>query len=506
MAGEEFRLQEPRKRFSDYFYNRITFVGVVIAIVVFTMEATLYGIDFFASHHSLYLGLFTYFVLPPFLFLGLFLIPIGALWKKRRIEKGFAKRHPEPFLFDLSKSSHRNVLLIFLAGSSLVLIASVIGGYESYQYTESVPFCGQLCHTVMKPEYTTYLQSPHARVKCVECHVGPGADNFIQSKWTGLHQVFALATHTYPRPIPAPVKNLRPARDTCEQCHSPEHFFSSKQRLIRHYLGDEKNTPWNIRMLMHIGGGGPKGLGQTGIHWHMLIHNKMKYVARAPDRQQIAWLKVVSEDGRETVYASKDKPPVAADLVPEKQRTMDCIDCHNRPTHRFLSPARVVDTALAGGQLSAALPYIKVQAVQALAGTYASDQEADQKITERLKAFYGTQDPKVVATAVAAVQEIYRRIQFPFMRSNWKAYPDNIGHLEFPGCFRCHGSDLTTKDGKTITRNCNACHTILSQGAGEQGDMISTKGLEFKHPADVDVDMKEADCISCHGGGSEVYP
>ena len=421
------------------------------------------------------------------------------------MHKGLVSRQPQSFVLDLSRATHRNALIVFVGASSLVMIASVIGSYEAYHYTESVSFCGQLCHQVMNPEFTTYQHSAHARVKCVECHVGEGADSFMKSKLNGLHQVYSLVTGKYSRPVPTPVRNLRPAKETCEQCHWPEHFFSAKERVFKHYLGDEKNTPWTVRMLMNIGGGGPKGLGETGIHWHMAIHSKMLYVPRGPDRQQIGWIKAIAQDGKETVYASKEHPLGPREITPEHQRQMDCMDCHNRPSHRFMSPDKAVDQELASGQLDASLPFMKAQAVKALAATYATDAQADEKIARALRAFYQGKDPNAVSQTVRAVQTIYHQIQFPAMKANWKAHPDNIGHVESPGCFRCHGSDLTSKEGKTVTRDCNACHTILSQGAGPQPDTVSIKGLEFKHPGDVEIDLKDADCTACHTGGADPY-
>ncbi len=499
-------MPEPEKhRFSDYFYNYITYAGALLAIVIFSIEAMLFGIDYFSSKPSLYLGLITYFLLPPFLFLGLLLIPAGALWKRHRVIKGLADIKPEPIHIDLSKASHRNALFVFIAVTAMVLIASTIGSYESYHYTESVSFCGQLCHDVMKPEFTAYQHSAHARVKCVDCHIGEGAGWFVKSKVSGAYQMYAVAAGNYPRPISTPIKNLRPARETCERCHWPEHFFSSKERVFRHFLSDEKNTPWTSRMLMHIGGGGPKGVGQTGIHWHMVIHNNLKYVASSKDRQGISWVKVTDKDGKVIVYSSESNPPSEELLKPENQRSMDCMDCHNRPSHRFPSPAKAVDHALAGGELDPTLPFIKAQAVKALAQDYAGDAEAREKIAEGMRAFYAKENPARVEGAISEIQKIYARIQFPHMKANWKAYPENIGHMEYPGCFRCHGSDLKSPEGKTISRDCNVCHTILSQGSGPEPETLSAKGLEFEHPVDVGVDMKEADCNACHTGGPDLY-
>ncbi len=441
------------------------------------------------------------------MFLGLLLIPLGALWKKRRIAKGSTTEHWGSFSIDLSRPVHRNALFAFLAISSLVVVASGIGSYQAYHYTESVKFCGTLCHDVMKPEYTTYQHSAHARVKCVDCHIGEGAGSFVKSKFNGLHQVYSVLAKKYPRPIPTPVKNLRPAKETCERCHWPEHFFSGKERTFPHFLGDEKNTRWTVRMLVNIGGGdgGHSGAGRNGIHWQMAIHNKISYIPRKADRQEIAWIKAVAADGTETVYSSREKPLPASQITPKNMRSFDCMDCHNRPSHQYKSPVTAVNEALSDGALDASLPSIKAEGVKALSETYASDEEANAKIAEKLKAFYGDKEPEKVSKAVKALQKIYGLIQFPFMKANWRSYPNNIGHMEFPGCFRCHGSDLATIEGKTLSRDCTLCHTILSQGVGPAAETISIKGLEFQHPVDVGVDMKDADCTACHTGGAELY-
>ena len=187
-----------------------------------------------------------------------------------------------------SSRSHRNAATIFAFGTVLVIFVSAVGGYQAFHYTESTEFCGATCHDVMYPEYTAYKHSPHARVACVECHIGPGADWWVQSKLSGAYQVYAVIADVYPRPIPTPIENLRPAQETCEQCHWPQKFFGGQQKRFNHYMYDEANTPWPINMLIKTGGGNPRTGQAEGIHWHMNIKNNVEYIARDEERQEVA--------------------------------------------------------------------------------------------------------------------------------------------------------------------------------------------------------------------------
>ena len=247
---------------------------------------------------------------------------------------------------EASGGRRRRQLVTALACTFLFLMLTSLGSYRSFQETESPGFCGALCHPVMKPEYTTYKFSPHARVRCMECHIGPGASWFVRSKLSGLYQVYATVTNKYPRPIPVPVQNLRPAPETCEQCHWPEKFFGWLELRRQFFLPDKQNTPWNIRLLVHVGGAeasrGPVG----GIHWHMIVSNRMEYIATDESRQTIPWVRVTNQKtGAFTVYESKNNP-----LTPEQKtlpmRVLDCVDCHNRPTHIFDSPYSALDDSM----------------------------------------------------------------------------------------------------------------------------------------------------------------
>src|SRR3989338_999863 len=319
-----------QKKFSHLFYNVVTYAGVMLSVMVAAVEAFLFALDFFSKGKNLYLGLITYLILPGFLIFGLILIPLGVLWKKSRIDRGLPVIELKRFRVDLSLPHHRNALLVFIVGTSLLILMSVIGAYKAFHYTESVQFCGVLCHQVMHPEYTTYLNSPHGRVKCVECHIGAGADWYVRSKASGARQVIKTLAHTFAKPIATPVSNLRPAEETCEQCHFPGKYFSTMDFKRSYFLTEGENRRWNIRMLLNVGGGD----GQSyGVHAHMNLDQDIYYLAEDVKRQKISWVKSVDKEGHETIFTSPGSkyegtnPP--ADLI----RKMDCIDCHNRPTH-----------------------------------------------------------------------------------------------------------------------------------------------------------------------------
>lgn len=500
------------RRLPDFFYNWISAVGALLSVVSFSIIVVLILTDIVLHGGNMYLGLITYCVLPVFLVLGLTLVAGGALWERRRLAQG-----KEPAIFprvirvDLTDPKQRNAALSVFVVAGIFLMATTVGTYKAYQVTESVPFCGTLCHTVMKPEFTAFQNSPHARTSCVNCHIGPGADWFVKSKMSGLYQIYSVIFKKYSRPIPTPVKNLRPARETCLQCHWPEKFFGARKNDYPHFLSDEKNTPYPISMLLNIGGGGSAHGPAEGIHWHMMISNKVEYIARDETRQDIGWVRVTHADGSVDEYNDASNPMAPELKAKSEIRTMDCIDCHNRPSHNYRSPLRTVNEAMAAGSISATLPFAKREAVKALDAEYDDTATALKEIKNKIEDFYSSNYPSVMSdrkadidAMVAALGNIYTRNMFPEMKVTWRKYPDNIGHFQYAGCFRCHGGSLATSSGKTITNDCTVCHTLISQGPGPQSG-ISAKGLAFTHPVDVGGAEQAGNCSMCHTGGAELY-
>ena len=481
-----------RRRFS-VLRNWLSLVGLAVALGSLFSFLLLFVLDSIAHIANPYIGILTYLVAPGFLMIGLFLVVTGALWHRHRLKTGPGL----PTLqIDLSRPRDRRFLGLFIAGSLVFLLVSAVGSYKTYQYTESVQFCGEACHTVMKPELTTYLHGPHARVACVECHIGPGATWFVRSKLSGTYQVYATLFDKFQRPIPTPVKNLRPAQQTCNQCHWPQEFVGDLDRTYHYFLGDRTNTPYSIRLALKVGGGDPTHGPVGGIHWHMSIANRVEYIATDEERQKIPWVRLTDSQGRVTVFRKKT---FTNDISRYEIRTMDCIDCHNRPAHRYVPPSDAVNLALWLGQIDRQLPWIKTNAVYALTRPYTNSTEAMQGIAAVLAGRY-PESPHL-RQAISAVQKLYADNYFPEMNANWSVYPDNIGHRDWPGCFRCHDGGHQTEDGKrTIKANdCNACHTILSQGNGAELQQLSAGGQKFKHPEDL-YDPSFT-CTDCHTGG-----
>ena len=472
--------------------NWLSLTGLVIVIGSLFSVVLLFMLDMMAHFSNPYIGILTYIIAPGFLIFGLLLTAIGA-WRER-LKLGQSAGLLPKMVVDLSRPRDRRMMGFFLAGSVLFLLLSAVGSYHTYHFTESVQFCGQACHTVMKPELVTYQHGSHARVACVECHIGPGAAWFVKAKISGTYQLYAVAFNKYPRPIPTPIKNLRPAQETCEQCHWPEKFVGNLDKTYNYFLGDETNTPFSVRLTMKVGGGDPTHGPVGGIHWHMNVGNKVQYVATDEARQKIPWVRVTDLQGVVTEYKIRSFTNDANQMT---IRTVDCMDCHNRPAHTYQSPNDAVNLAISLGMIDRALPWVKTNALYVLSRNYTNGTQAMERIATLLAGRYPN-EPRI-RPAIDAVQQIYRDNFFPEMNASWGKYPNNIGHKDWPGCFRCHDGKHMTADGKrTIKANdCNACHTILAQGSGDELDLLAPGGQKFKHPGD-EVDGA---CNDCHTGG-----
>ncbi len=414
-----------------------------------------------------YVGLIFFLVLPGIFVLGLLLIPIGILLRRAELIK--QRNLPDQFpKVDFSHPAARH-LFGWIAGLTVAnIVIFSVGSYRGVQYMDSVRFCGQTCHTVMQPEFTAYQNSAHQRVECVQCHIGPGASWFVRSKLSGLHQVYGVAFHTYDRPIPVPVQNLRPARETCEQCHWPLAFTGSKLVVIRKFSEDEKNTELTTVMLLKIGGRAQNG--GVGIHGrHLDPNNPIQYVSLDLQRQNMAQVSYVDGSGKKIAFRQTQPRPTTAQLASGEIRTMDCIDCHNRPTHTFQMPARALDDMMAQGAISPELPYIKKQSLAALKVRYPDRDTATRQIAATLDDFYRNSQPdvyrakrKLLDASIGQVQAVYLHNVFPAMNIGWGTYTSNIGHMDSPGCFRCHDGSHTSADGRTIPNDCDTCHTMLA--------------------------------------------
>ena len=370
-------------------------------------------------------------------------------------------RHPE----------YRTKLIFLMFAGAVSVLFLVIGSYQIIEFMDSTAFCGRLCHQVMYPEYTTHQASPHAQVTCAECHVGRGSDYLVRSKLSGIPLIFITMLGTYDRPIPTPVKNLRPARDICEQCHQPGKFSGDLVRVHTTYLSDEKNTPQVDSRILRVGGG-ELGVAHD-IHW--LIGANVYYLPMDEKRQQIGWVGIENNKGE--LVAEYIDPDRAAELIhtdpqriEKEKRLMDCIDCHTRVTHIFQSPNQLIDIALFQGTVDGSLPFIKREGLKALDPPNPSLEQAIAKV-EAIRGFYSASYPNVYVTqgraieaAIRQLKEIARLTTFPDMKVDWNTYIDNIGHQKSLGCFRCHGKleAITGPDkGKVLSASCELCHYVL---------------------------------------------
>lgn len=492
------------------FYNWLSLTGFIVTANSLILILILYLYSVLSSQTNAYLGLYIYIVLPAFLVFGLILIPLGVAINIRRRKISQQRNELWPVI-DLNKRQDwATVVKIFLI-TIIFLGASAMGSYRAFEYTESVEFCGKLCHQVEEPEYVTYQHSSHARVTCVECHVGQGADWYVKSKISGLYQVYSVLFKKYPRPIPTPIHNMRPERETCERCHWPEKFYSRKLRIQRSYLTDSANTEWNMSLLMKIG---PefKSMGNSeGIHWHINKNFKIEYISNSRDRESIPWVKLTNlKTGEVKTFIDEENPLSKKALDSLEVRTMDCMDCHNRPSHLFKSAPDYVDNAFVSGLLPKDIAYFKKAAMEALKNPFQDKDIAMRDIRETILKYYKDKHPEIlklgeqrVNKAITTIQAEYNLNAFPYMKADASQYPNHIGHLESEGCFRCHSGRHKTAKGETISRNCEICHTIIAQGpTGNIANAYINSTLQFVHPTDIGEKWKTEFCSDCH---SELY-
>lgn len=485
----------------DSAFNWITLIGATIAGISFFMIVFLFSVTSIFGSGASYLGIVIYIVLPAFMVVGLLLIPIGMLIKKKKEKQPEEEKFP---IINLNDVKHRNAFAIFVFGTIIFLFISAVGSYEAFHYSESVEFCGTTCHTVMKPEYVAYQNSPHARVGCVDCHVGEGADWYVRSKLSGLYQVYAVLANNYPRPIETPIKNLRPAQETCEKCHWPEKFYSRKLRQQRYYLNDEENTEWDISLTMIIGPTfGALGLSE-GIHWHINSDIKVEYIATDEKKLDIPWVRYTNlKTGEVKVYNDEEEPLEESELANYEVHVMDCMDCHNRPSHRYYPPAFFINNAITAGTVPKELPEIKSVAMDIFGNDFSTEDSAMIFIRDEIESYYEDYEveKELVQRAIIGIQNEFKKNIFPEMKVRWDAYPNHIGHVEFEGCFRCHFDTHSTDEGEYIAKDCENCHSINAQGTLDEMEYAQAgESLEFRHPVDIDGAWQDMKCIECHTG------
>ncbi len=451
--------------------NWISLTGTTIATIAGNAFLIMMVVDIVTSGANRYVATLGYLLMPPFFVLGLALVALGVWRDHRRARRG---QKPESVIDSALKMvlsdrvARRRVFFVIFATLINVTIVSV-AAFQGIHYMDSPRFCGTACHTAMRPEYTAYLLSPHARVACVDCHVGEGAKSAVQAKLAGLRQVWGVIRNNYQRPIPTPIHNLRPARETCEKCHWPEKFHGERTLVRHNYKEDEANTRASNVVKVRVGGRNRRTGRFEGLHWHVGGENLIEYEALDDKRAKIGMVTLRS-GGKTLVFRSPEQKP--GEKVFER-RPMDCVDCHNRPTHIYdPTPELAVDAAISYGKIDASLPFIKREGVKLLKLTIEDTEQAAARFATGLKGFYAKSYPAVAAKQGKAIEKagrelgwIYRRNIFPPSKVAWGTYPSHLGHRRTTeGCFRCHDDKHKTDDGKLIRQDCDLCHEVLADG------------------------------------------
>ncbi|MCF7797026.1 MAG: NapC/NirT family cytochrome c [Lentisphaeria bacterium] len=446
--------------------NWISKSGVVLVTTSFLLFSSFEIFALLGLVNNAYIGLITYLGFPSIFVIGLMLIPFG--WWKYVRETGRSTRDllSERFPDDVLQPKAFGAKLIRTV-AILTLINIVILGAASTRmlhFMDQPEFCGTACHSVMGPEWATYQDSPHAHVKCVDCHVGEGVGALIDSKINGTWQMISVTFDLYERPIPAPVHQLRPARETCEKCHWPSKFHGTRLKTITRYRRDKNNTPKYTTLNLKVGSG--ENGTASGIHWHIASQNEVRYGAIDDKREKILWVEARQPDGTFKRYVNSRYD---ANAPVHEERVLDCIDCHNRATHIYELPDKAIDRRINEGLLPRGLPFLKREALAALTKSYPDKETGLASIERYLMGFYRKYDRQLAGTrlneidsAITVVQEIYRRNIHPRMNVNWGAYPNHIGHETDLGCFRCHNMDMVDEAGKNVVNDCTTCHSILA--------------------------------------------
>ncbi len=466
----------------NYANNPLSIAGIVLTTVSGLSIVGFLVMEMAGAVRNPYVGIFAYVILPAIFVVGLAAIPLG-MWLRRRklLRRGVSARERGRYpRLDFNSPRLRRL------GTAVIVLTAVnalifgISSLLAVEHMESVEFCGTTCHNLMEPEYTSYQDSPHSRVSCVECHIGPGASWFVKAKLDGLRQVWRTARDTYERPISTPLHTLRPARETCEECHWPAKHYGDKIRTFARFATNEANTPSYTVMLLKTGGGSLDLGRHGGIHWWHSYDNRIRYLSDEK-RSEITWVELTNRDGEVRTYQREGAEAPAAEIL-AGARLMDCVDCHNRPTHLMAVPSRALDEELEIRPELAALPYYKREALAAVEGDgYVTHVEGVEAVREAVLAYYQEQYPdiwrerkQVVESGAEAASRVYARSYFPEMQTSWETHPNHIGHEDFPGCFRCHDEELATADGEhVISFDCENCHAFLVEDADAPPDLAA---------------------------------
>lgn len=455
--------------------NWITLFGTVVttlsgfALLVFGL------LELFAKRGNPYTGIFAV-VIPMLFAAGLSIIPLGFMFERWQKKRGAVPREPDAITraFQLAVGDQRaRRLIVFVGALTVVNVVLIAGsGIRAVNYMDSPEFCGASCHTPMEPEWTAYRRSPHNHVACVECHIGPGTGALVKAKLNGIHQLAGVITGKHSRPVPSPVGHMRPNEVTCEGCHARTAFIGDRARVFPHYKPTKDNASAFNAMVDHVGGLDPRSGKFTGIHAHLDPAKKISFEYLDEARTGVGKITVVENGKVKAEYAVPDETRKKLGV-----REMECVDCHNRPTHRFDGTARqAVDRALWNGELDAKQPYLAKVATEVLEKADYPSEQAGVRIGIAVEDAYAGLDARPSKTELAATARsltaVYRRNVFPKMKVTWNTYPDLAGHYSEAdqpvGCFRCHdGKHQTTLASgrvRKMDKSCDLCHASLAAG------------------------------------------
>ena len=426
--------------------SAVVFIALVLAVVMGWLN-------------NPYAGLIVFVLLPAGFVLGLLLIPWG-MWLQGRNIRRDPTAAADWSVVDFRRPVVRRTALIIVALTAVNLVILLVAGYGTLHWMESPSFCGQTCHTPMHPQFTAWQSALHSRVACTQCHIGEGARAFVHYKFVGVRQLYHVITGQIPKPIPG-VADMRPALEICGNCHWPERGSGDRVNVIREFADDETNTETVTVLQMLLGGPQQPTTAGRAIHWHADPRIRIEFVSTDKERQTIPYVKVTDAQGQVREYTTPGT--TSEQLAQGERRTMDCIDCHNVVAHRISPTAeRAVDEAIAAGQISRTLPFVRREGVRLLKVDYPTQDEGARAVDEGLRAFYakhgGGIGSRELEQAVETLRTLYRSNVFPVMKVTWGVYPDNIGHITSSGCQRCHDGSHVAKDGKTINDDCEYCH------------------------------------------------
>ena len=404
-----------------------------------------------------------------------------------------------------------------VATLSVVLVVIALlgaGGIAGWEYSNSNAFCAAMCHDVHPEEIAAHKEGAHARVNCVECHMGRNSTLHLMAlKPTHAKELWGMI-FGYERPLTS--GTLRPSREACESCHYPavEHHDSVAVKV--HYGTDTNSSESRTTIVLHTGMEAIRDGYTKGIHWH--IQNEVRFVSPDPQRRDIPWVEVVKPDGTKVAYID-----AATKLTPEQigalpARPMACYDCHNSVGHPFTNPSELVDEAIRTGKINRKLPDTKARAqalVDQLPEITGETAERAAKVDSLLaeaatKAATAPEFKAAEQKFNAAMREILLAASFREKGFSWKSFPKHTGHTDTPGCFRCHDGKHFNDKGEVIRLQCTLCHampqvtreggkgsvaSLLPEKAGEkQPESHQRPNFMRTHSDDV-----SEECEACHG-------